>query len=214
MDNQPLGRLLDLIDESPNDADERVIVVLNTAAASAAWNGTWFEPSQVPSWLTTLLHVVHARASQSHYDDLRRVEKTNRQIAWIKQVAAQLDRSLDDAAKPAVLAASTKLHAQRDQIRTTIREASNAEPLSAARPPGAGLEELLLEAAGLAGKLEVMVEVISPQSDDAADLTGQRLSSDSSSISVASSTRRAARATSRSATATPAFGSAGGWRVG
>ncbi len=179
LDNQPFGRLLDLIEQiEEQPADGRVILTLNIEpGAPPTWYGTWFDPdpAHVPSWLSTLLHVDHIRTSQSLYDDLRRLEKTNRHIAWIKQVTATLDASVDDSSRQAVSAALTQAAAQvatqRDELRQSIREAANADGSSEATPAARTLEELLLQAAGLQNKREVVVEIISPEVDAESHLT-------------------------------------------
>jgi predicted acylesterase/phospholipase RssA len=179
MDNQPLGRLLDLIGEIPgSDEDSRVIVVLNIEpGAPPSWEGTWFDADHVPSWLSTLLHVNHIRTSQSLYDDLRRLEKTNRHLAWIRRVARSLEGALEGAPQAllssAVGQAASDVAADRDEIRKGIRDAVGAQPPVPSQP-AASLEQLLLQAAGLDGKMEVVVEVISPDVDPSVHLTADQ----------------------------------------
>ncbi len=180
LDNQPFGRLLDLIEQVPDqDRDERVIVMLNIEpGAPPTWEGTWFDPDTVPSWLTTLLHVSHVRAYQSLYDDLRRLEKTNRHIAWIRQVARTLEGSLDQVSRAslstAVTDAASQVADERDRIRRRIRDAVGAEPPEESESPATNLEDLLFQAAGLDNKREIIVEVISPEVDPNVHLTAEQ----------------------------------------
>ncbi len=179
MDNQPLGRLLDLIEEIPeSDGDSRVIVVLNIEpGAPPTWEGTWFDADHLPSWLSTLLRVNHIRTSQSLFDDLRRLEKTNRHIAWIRRVAGALDGAVDGATRvllsSAVGQAASEVAGEREGIRRAIRDAAGGHP-SEPPQPAANLEDLLLQAAGLEGKMEVVVEVISPDVDPSVHLTADQ----------------------------------------
>ncbi len=180
LDNQPLGRLLDLIAETPNPEDDRVIVLLQIEPAAAiTWTGTWFGDQQ-PSWLSTLLHVDHLRSNQSLYDDLRRLQKTNQHLDWIEQVAADLERVLEqeggaDALQRAVETATTTVTGKRQAIRDSIGRApsvrAGADPAQGQAPT---LASVLAEAAGLQGKKQVRVEIISPLDDPKVHLTADQ----------------------------------------
>jgi len=180
MDNQPFGRLLDLIKEiAEGDGDDRVIVMLNIEpGAPPTWEGTWFDPDHRPSWLSTLLHVNHIRTSQSLYDDLRRLEKTNRHIAWIRRVASSVEGAFDGASaavlSTAVGQAASEVAGEREEIRKAIRDAAGVQLPDVAKPVATSLEALLLQAAGLEGKREVVVEVISPEVDPSVHLTADQ----------------------------------------
>ncbi|HXY44496.1 MAG TPA: hypothetical protein VEH29_09935 [Acidimicrobiales bacterium] len=190
LDNQPFGRLLDLIGQIDDGDDDRVIVMLDIQpAGQPTWEGTWFDPdpAHVPSWLSTLLHVDHVRSQQNMYDDLRRLEKTNRHIAWIKSVAATLESRVRPAAgdsfPAAVREAAAHVADEHREIRAAIHARAALTAAAGGLPDGNGtaaetgqpspagdLEDLLLEAAGLKGKREVIVEVISPENDPAVHL--------------------------------------------
>jgi len=185
LDNQPLGRLLDLVQQvHEQPGDERFIVVLNIEpAAPPTWEGTWFDSKPLPLWLSTLLHVNQIRSSQSLYDDLRRLEKTNRHIAWISHVARNLEGALDDTARAsfqtAVNDAASQVAHEREQVRRAIRDAAGTKAPGASELATGTLEDLLLRATGLDGKREITVEVISPEVDPGVHLTAaQQLSGD------------------------------------
>lgn len=94
IDNEPFGRVLDLIEETPTDpADERIIVLLQTEPPDAGRNPKWFDPdpAHTPTWTSTLLRVNHIQKGQNYYDDLRRLEKTNSRLAWVDLVAEKID---------------------------------------------------------------------------------------------------------------------------
>ena len=179
LDNQPFGRLLDLIGQIPDQGnDQRVIVMLNIEPGAApTWKGTWFDAKPDPSWLSTLLHVDHVRGTQSLYDDLRRLEKTNRRIAWIKRISSTLEGSLDPTSKEAfsiaLAEAAEWLADERQAVRKVIHDRAKADPPEAS-PSAETLEDLLLQAAGLANKHEVIVEVISPLDDPRIKLTADQ----------------------------------------
>lgn len=173
LDNQPLGRLLDLIAEIDNSTGappdwDRVIVMLNIEPGGPpTFAGTWFGPDQ-PSWLSTLLHVNHIRSSQSLYDDLRALEKTNQRIRWIKEVAAALDGKVDRQIPP--LAES--IARRRAEIAAQVHAHSgNPQPPP---EPATTIEGLLRQAAGLEDKQEIPVHVISPEIDPHVTLAPDR----------------------------------------
>lgn len=175
VDNQPLGRLLNLIDQtvaSP-DEDQRVIVMLNIMpSATPSFEGTWFDMAEQPTWLDTMLHVDRIRSTQSLFDDLRTLEKTNRRIAWTRHVAEQLAGSVDAATLRPV---ADEVATWRDQVRAQVRGADRSDGAADNGPgePIDDLEALLLEAAGLRGKQPIKVEVISPVDDSNVPVTRQ-----------------------------------------
>jgi predicted acylesterase/phospholipase RssA len=171
VDNQPLGRLIDVIEEiGATGDDRRVIVILNIEPAGAPhFTGTWFTEDPTPSWLSTLLHVNQIRSNQSLYDDLRTLEKTNERIRWIKAVARASGTGLTDAQQ----STAAELAKRRADIDNRIRRATGGAPV-AQSSPATTIEDLLLEAAGLSGKREIPVEIISPYIDPDVHLTADQ----------------------------------------
>jgi len=169
IDNQPLGRLIDLIGTIDEGPDQRVIVMLNIEpAGEPTFQGTWFEKEQ-PSWLSTLLHVNHIRSQQNLYSDLEQLEKINQRLRWIDEVASALDREFD----PETRAVAANLAAERSNIDNSLRAKVGA-PQTDGPVPAQTVRELLLQAAGLEGKRQIPVEVISPEIDDTDQLTAKQ----------------------------------------
>src|SRR5207302_10725964 len=68
IDNEPFGRLLDLIEETPaDDDDQRVIVLLQTEPPDAGRDQKWFDPdpANTPTWTSTLMRVNHIQQGQN-----------------------------------------------------------------------------------------------------------------------------------------------------
>jgi hypothetical protein len=191
IDNEPFGRLLDLIEETPNDGDDqRVIVLLQTEPPDAGRDLKWFDPdpANTPTWTSTLMRVNHIQKGQNYYDDLRRLEKTNSRLAWLDVVAGKIDGLLDELA--GLLDGDVKTKAE-DRIQAVLAEAAAAisadqnalrraslgdgAAVPAADGGAAGgaatageadtVLSVLQRATGLHGKQRVVVEIISPDID-------------------------------------------------
>jgi hypothetical protein len=187
LDNEPFGRLLDLIDDSTHhDAAKRAIVLLDTGPTDpTGWVGKWFSGDPHPSWTSTLLRVGKVRQVQSYYDDLRRLEKTNSRLRWVDEVATQLEHALqglpgeegeraEKAVEAALAEANRRIEADKQQLRARLRPGRQAHAnadagVDAAPTEKATLSDVLMKAAGLAAKNEVAVETIAPDHGLAGD---------------------------------------------
>jgi hypothetical protein len=185
IDNEPFGRVLDLIeDTSTASDDDRVIVLLETEPSIPVWGGKWFDPdsSHVPTWTSTLRRVGHIQKLHNYYDDLRRLEKTNSRLKWIETVASHLESSLVEATSKltaedrtavqsaiasALRDASDAIDVDKQQLRAAItaRTSSPPAPEASTAPEPPTILEVLEQAAGLHGKRRVVVEIISPDLD-------------------------------------------------
>jgi predicted acylesterase/phospholipase RssA len=181
IDNEPFGRVLDLIEAPGGDeSDDRVIVLLQTEPPKPTWDGPWFDPdpSHVPTWTSTLFRVNHIRSSQSYYQDLVRLEKTNARLEWTETVAAFITKGLDEGLAGLPEADQARV---RDRLAQAFADADGAVTadqalLDEARSPGGTprsapadaptLLSVFQRAAGLEGKRPVLVEIISPAIDD------------------------------------------------
>ena len=152
--------------------------------------GPWQQTEPRPSWLHTAMRALSISQSQSIYDDLKRLEKTNSHIRWTQEIPRVLTSGLDDAMALAGLSddqrdvlrgalvgrLQTSLEGIRDdqeRIRGLrlrhLDSATEARAESAAdrdgEPPSdleALLSALIAEATGLNGKDVATVEVVSP----------------------------------------------------
>jgi len=178
IDNAPFGRLIDLIEAAPTEpGDNRAIVMLQMDSPQVTVGGQWFDPdpSHVPTWTSTLLRVNHIRQNQSIYEDLRRLEKTNARIGWIKMVGEHLQAGLDHSVSDlspdqrqqvlqGVAKALSDASEQMNSDASNIREAIGipAKSLGPSTDPPPTLVDVLERAAGFSGKQQIKVEVVTP----------------------------------------------------
>jgi len=172
VDNEPLGRAIDLFsDIAVADDDDRVVVLLDTEPSPVEHGGRWFDADQQPTWLRTALHSYGLQSSHSYYEDLRHLEKVNSRLVWLTNAIATLEQGIADgiavlppaeatamraALDAAVRAAATQLDVEQNDVR---RLAGRPEKHDVAKD----LLQLLKRAAGLEGKDVVHVEVVSPR---------------------------------------------------
>jgi predicted acylesterase/phospholipase RssA len=166
VDNEPLGHTLDLVGKL--DADNapdfrRLLVLIHPHPTGSAQGNAWADPENPPTWLATLMRADHLQRTQSLYDDLRRVEKTNSHIAWLAQVDDKLGSALaalDPAQQAPIVDA---LHDTISGIEANLGQL----PAHAAAAAPAGdirtlLRSVLAQATGVGEKRAVDLEVISP----------------------------------------------------
>jgi hypothetical protein len=176
LDNEPLGRTLDLTNEA--DADDtpsrRLHLLIHPHPTAAIRDRSWANPAVQPTFTQTAVRGLSLQRTQSIYDDLKRVEKTNSHIAWIGDLGAGLGAVLDQlpaegraavtAALAGALAGMTReADSLRGQRTGTGGGGEGAGPGPASDSSPSDLLSLALHtAAGLAGKQPARVDVISP----------------------------------------------------
>jgi hypothetical protein len=196
IDNEPFGKVLDLIGAVPLAPNERrAIAVLQMQPATVESTGKWFDPAgaHVPTWTSTLLRVTQVRQVQSYYDDLRRLEKANSRLRWVAEVAERLSDGVEAlvARLPAaeqsaaradfdasIAAAHDSISADVAAIRDQLARSPAATSGTPAQASDNEIGTLLMRAAGLEGKQRVRVEVIAPDPADgpaASQLAGEFL---------------------------------------
>lgn len=182
VDNEPLGRTIDLAQSIASD-DERVYLLIHADSASptpmpsAVWGGD----APQPPWVRTGAHTFNIGRAQSIYQDLDRLEKINSRLEWIKTVApaviAGVDAGIDEAAlseaqaeelRSSLLAAITnaldEVRAGQHKVETLANRANVQHPDGAVDLADV-LDTLVRSASGLEGRDRIRVEVISPMVD-------------------------------------------------
>ena len=165
LDNEPLGRCVDVVAElDGGQAPSRLVMLVRSGARwppsanSRAWSG-----QGRPRWIQTLARVLDIIATQAAGRDLLQVEEVNARLVWTKEVAARIaERIAEDE--------QTQAHFQR--LLSDIDEGRSAFARIRRRPvtradSGNGsvaelVEAILKSAAGLTGKQPVEVAVITP----------------------------------------------------
>lgn len=168
VENEPLGRTLDLANDIDRDdpGGRRIHLLVHPHPTAPPDDDSWADPADQPEWTRTLVRAQMIQRTQSLYDDLRHVEKTNSRIVWTNRVVEVVTPLLKKTR-----ASETALRDLVGEIRgekaiLTRSPENSSEPANETTDVPGDLEALLLrvlqEATGLAGKEEVRVEVVSP----------------------------------------------------
>jgi len=189
LDNEPFGRLLDLLDDDPDAGDERIVLLVHPIPTVLPKASMWTNAAVQPRWARTGLRAAALHGDQSIFDDLRALSKVNTRLGWVEDVAAAIDGAiaelgLDATATAAVNARLDALIDHLDDDHATINRTIHRQPPArSARPANdrlALLRAAIRRAAGLDGKRPVSVQIVSPSMDPsgapAADLlAGEKL---------------------------------------
>jgi len=168
IDNEPLGHTLDLANDIDREqpGGRRVHLLVHPHPTAPPVDGSWADPRQQPEWTRTLARSEMVQRTQSLYEDLRHVEKTNSRIVWTNDVAKTAASLLvgSEMAREALEDLLGRIRGHKEALKSGQRDAAHAPAVAVTAP--VDLEELLLrvlhEATGLAGKEGVQVEVVSP----------------------------------------------------
>lgn len=175
LDNEPLGRTLDLTNDADSqDAAEgmhRLHLLIHPHPTAATSGAHWADPTVQPSFVQTAIRAFGLQRAQSLYGDLKQAEKTNSRISWLHvlsdHLGPELDRLPDEmrtGVAAALSAAINQMQRDRAQLRadragTGVTAAEQrAEPAS----PSRLLEQALSTASGTGGKRPARIDVISP----------------------------------------------------
>jgi predicted acylesterase/phospholipase RssA len=172
LDRQPLGRCLDLVAAKDKDTDpddvKRMVVLVRTDCDSApkpsdpAWSA-----ATDPDYGATLTRTLRLVTTHSLFEDLRRAEKTNNQLAWARSLATRLAGAIADGDQAAVKAALRAQVAEINRERAELMPGRpTTEPSEAPDELRVLLEHTLMLAAGLQSKLQVDIsEVVGRNSE-------------------------------------------------
>ena len=184
VNNEPLGRTIDLAQSVGSD-DDRVFLLIHPdpAATTDTASPTWTGDSVQPSWLHAGSRAFTIGRTQTIFEDLKRLEKTNTYLEWSKSVPAAVEAGVTQAVARLGLTA-----AQADTLRASLQEAAEAElgkirqsqadvREAAGRPSrergqvvgdyAATISALVAAATGLEDKKPASVDVVSPVIDPA-----------------------------------------------
>lgn len=184
VDNEPLGRTIELAQSVGSD-DNRVFLLIHPdpAATTDTASPTWTGDSPQPSWLHAGTRAFTIGRTQTIFEDLKRLEKTNTHLEWAKSIPAAVEAGVTEAIARLGLSA-----AQADTLRASLQDAAEAElgrirqsqadvRNAAGRAPrereqaigdyAATVRALVAAATGLEGKKPASVDVVSPGIDPA-----------------------------------------------
>ena len=183
VNNEPLGRSIDLAGGVTSGDDERVHLLIHPdpGAPSSHMTEVFGGDAPTPPWVRTATHVVSMMCRRrSIYDDLRTLEKTNPRVAWVRTIGPALRDGLEQGLLSSGLPAD-KRDEIRDRVTTSLSEAlaevrdqqrviektSKRKPKSP-RSEASGMDyaatmgALVEAASGLEGRDPVKVEIVSP----------------------------------------------------
>jgi hypothetical protein len=215
LDDEPFGRAIEMVNlaeaqgDSPptGEADERLFLLVEPQPATVDQDGRWWNPQHEPNWTFTLFDVFNLKGSQSIYDDLLKLEKTNSHVQWTDHASTVISGALDLALdalgeldpdrRTAVEATITErltdalatMTADRRELAESRSDDQSSVVVTAGDPPVApltpappGLPSLVREvvrgSAGLRGKRRARVEMVSPLLDGDSPPIAERLAGD------------------------------------
>jgi predicted acylesterase/phospholipase RssA len=167
---QPLGRvtaaarLLDAERDGDDREFRRVNVVIDPRSEGPSGSRQWVDPDTVPGWTDGLSRALAILPAQTLYDDLRRTEKRNTRLEWTDHLMEAVAPHLGEGAESALRGVLDRIDADRESLRSDEprlreRERESDEPDPARRMLRRAVEEI----AGLVGKEQVAVDLISPR---------------------------------------------------
>jgi predicted acylesterase/phospholipase RssA len=184
IDNEPLGRLIDLAGEDETSS-ERLFLLIHPLPGNVPADSIWVHPDEQPRWSRTALRANKLKGSQTTYDDLRRLEKTNQRIKSLDLLVRAVGDAVtgpENAAARASLAAALRgtldaLHAEHVRTNEIVGRAAPHEDAATRGLTDTGastdadavarlLRAAISQATGLSGKRPVKVDVISPALDE------------------------------------------------
>jgi predicted acylesterase/phospholipase RssA len=172
VDNEPFGRLLDLARDDDPRAN-RLLLLVHPSSDQVGAPTAWDDPTTQPNWTRTGLRSWKIQGTQSIYEDLRRLEKTNTRIVSLEDLAHAIDSAVTDASdREAVRAALGEFVAALQERKTKVNEVINRRPPAKTRGsygPDVSLADALTDAigraTGLDGKRPAKVEIVTPALD-------------------------------------------------
>ncbi len=183
VDNEPLGRTIDLAQGVGGD-DERLYLLIHPDPAFPASTPSkvWGGDAPLPPWVRTGTHAFSVTRSQSIYEDLKRLQKTNSRLEWIQKIAPAVCSGIESGIEGAGLSEDqagriraslvTALGNALDEVRGGQADVT-AKAKRKAKERSAGditdclpmLDTLVHAASGFEGRERIKVEIVSPTVD-------------------------------------------------
>ncbi len=195
IDNEPFGRMLDLIAELGDDDDARLLLMVHPTPTTFPQPSKWTDPARQPRWTPTALRARSLQGDQNVFNDLEALVKVNTRLTWVDLVAAAISTAMQDLAATDQAAAHTATTALVGALRDAVtelddqhaalnarvgREPPQRRPLPADIDLVSAARAAIHRATGLAGKQPAIVEIVSPALDTSGEppdelLAGEKL---------------------------------------
>ncbi|HKA03009.1 MAG TPA: patatin-like phospholipase family protein [Acidimicrobiales bacterium] len=179
IDNEPFGKLLDLIsDRDPGSDFRRILLSVQPTPTTTPGPSLWTNPDAQPRWARTALRAFRLTSDQEIFEDLRALVKTNTRLAWVDLLVDRLSSGLASALagvehgleiEATLIEVLTGVIGELDLAHREINEKLQRVPPE--REPAQtdtfadALRDAVHRATGLAGKMPAVVEVVSPALD-------------------------------------------------
>ena len=164
IDNQPLGRALDItgrLDGSLPDAQRlHLLVIPDPSFAIPSKSDLWADPARQPLWVSTLGRAGKMAFTQSLYDDFRQAEKTNSRLRWRDELVETLASELDPGSRSALAGYINAIETERSELGS---RSTPKEPVTGEEDLRELIGRAIASATGLSGKKPIEIEAISPQ---------------------------------------------------
>jgi predicted acylesterase/phospholipase RssA len=171
VDNEPIGRAIEMANErDSNGRGERLHLLIHPHPSAPPGGGAWADRSNPPTWAHTLARAFHMETTQSMYDDLKRMQKTNSRLIWRDRLVTTLSDGIRSITDPSAV------EAIRDSMRAllasfltdenALRSQQGRVETGVAVADDVSIEDLIRavvdRVGGLVDRRSVAVEVISP----------------------------------------------------
>ena len=165
LQSQPVGRVLAAARRNAaGDPEARTVnLLIDPRSEAPSGASEWSDPGFEPTWQEGLSRALAVLPAQALYEDLRRIEKDNSRIRWAEQLVDALEPHLDDQARGALARFIEQVDSERREMRedelSREDERTPGDEVPSARDL---LRRAIAETAGLLGKEQVSLDVISP----------------------------------------------------
>jgi predicted acylesterase/phospholipase RssA len=174
IDNQPLGRALDLSNQVDAETDDpaldeppvrlHLLITPDPEQPASPKPDEWSDPATQPPFIAASSRAAKLLRSQPLYQDLNAMEKTNSRVAWMRQVADRLAELLEDPKEDRERALTDLLGSLKRQKGELFGEQAVERPETTKQTTlGKLVADVLGAASGLGGKSVVEADVISPR---------------------------------------------------
>jgi hypothetical protein len=161
--SQPLGRVISAGRELHGGGEDSagVHLLIDPRSENDSLD-VWSDPEAEPTWQEGASRALAILSEQSLFDDMRKIEKDNSKLEWAAELAELLSGEVGKKGTARLREFVEKVDSEREEMRAEREDHEHHD----ADAEGTDAEELLrralFEVAGLMGKEQVSIDVISP----------------------------------------------------
>jgi predicted acylesterase/phospholipase RssA len=186
IDNEPFGRMLDLLgtqDDPQANEDARLLVMVDPIPTEVPGDSQWTDITRQPRWSTTARRAFALQSDQRVFDDLEALTKVNTRLAWVERVVEAVSAAATNttAVEP-LRKALNNVIVELDDDHRELNSRIGRTPSKRAEVDTDDLADLVRaaihRAAGLSGKKAALVEIVSPRLDASGKSPSELLAGD------------------------------------